>query len=263
MTDNDVAKRSFGAHDAGRASGVSVAIMQPYLLPYIGYFQLIAAVDLFIVYDNIKYTKKGWINRNRILLNGAPETITVPLESASDSLDICARSVSPDFRRRKLLGTVSNAYRKAPQYGVVFPLFEQIVNFESPGLFEFLLHSLVVICSYLKIATPIERSSRLVIGSELRGQNRVVSTCLVCGASRYVNASGGVELYSSRDFASAGITLQFLRPELIAYRQFEAPFVPWLSILDVLMFNSVAEIRESILPRYALMSKEEMEASPE
>src|ERR1700680_880113 len=96
------------------------AIMQPYFFPYIGYFQLIDSVDLFIVYDNIKYTKKGWINRNRILLNGKDVTLSLPLKSDSDFLDIRDRELAADFNREKLVNQLSGAYRRAPYFRQVF-----------------------------------------------------------------------------------------------------------------------------------------------
>ena len=96
---------------------MKLAIMQPYFLPYIGYFQLIAAVDQFIVYDNIKYTKKGWINRNRLLQNGTDTVFSIPLSKDSDALDIRERQIAADFRRDKLLKQIAEAYRKAPYFG--------------------------------------------------------------------------------------------------------------------------------------------------
>ena len=93
--------------------------MQPYFFPYIGYFQLIASVDLFIVYDNIKYTKKGWINRNRILLNGKAVPFSLPLKSASDSLDLRDRELATDIDRERLVNQLYGAYRRAPRNSVL------------------------------------------------------------------------------------------------------------------------------------------------
>ena len=88
---------------------MKLALMQPYFLPYVGYWQLLAAVDEFIVYDNIKYTKKGWINRNRMLRNGEDVMFSLPLQGASDSLDIVERELSDSFDREKLLSQFSGA----------------------------------------------------------------------------------------------------------------------------------------------------------
>ena len=132
-----------------------VAIMQPYFLPYIGYYQLIASVDLFVVYDNIKYTKKGWINRNRMLQNGKDVMFSLPLKSDSDYLDVCERQLAPDLNRDKLLSQFKGAYRHAPYYAQTFPLIEQVVRYEDMNLFGFMQHSIVKTCEHLGITTAI------------------------------------------------------------------------------------------------------------
>ena len=133
--------------------------MQPYFFPYIGYFQLMAAVDMFIVYDNIKYTKKGWINRNRMLQNGKDVMFSLPLKSDSDALDVRDRELAADFNRDKLLNQFKAAYRRAPYFAQTFPLVEQIVRHQDTNLFRFLHHSIVKTCEHLGITTEIRISS--------------------------------------------------------------------------------------------------------
>ena len=115
---------------------MKLGIMQPYFLPYVGYFQLIAAVDKFVIYDNIKYTKKGWINRNRMLQNGADKVFSISLLKASDSLDIKNRELSPEFNRQKLLNQFKGCYAKAPYFQEVWPLLEEIILFQDKNLFR-------------------------------------------------------------------------------------------------------------------------------
>lgn len=226
---------------------MKLAIMQPYFLPYIGYFQLIAAVDTFVVYDNIKYTKKGWINRNRWLQNGADATFTLPLEKGSDSLNIDQRAVAPDFDRVKFLNQLKGNYGKAPCYASTRELLEELLPDRDRNLFLVLLHSIQLVCRHLGIKTEIMVSSTLQADHTLHGQNRVLDICRAQQARTYINAIGGIELYSKQDFAEAGIDLKFLRPQAFEYPQFGAPFVPWLSIVDVLMFNPVESIRRQLL----------------
>src|SRR5579859_6091366 len=123
-----------------------LAIMQPYFFPYIGYFQLINAVDLFIVYDNIKYTKKGWINRNRILSNGKVVPLSLPVKNDSDSLDIRDRQLAEAFTPSKLVNQISGAYCRAPYFKEAFPLIEQVLRQDEPNLFKYLYQSLVGVC---------------------------------------------------------------------------------------------------------------------
>jgi hypothetical protein len=231
---------------------MKAAIMQPYLLPYIGYFQLIAAADVFVVYDNIKYTKKGWINRNRYLLNGADATFSVPLRKDSDLLDVRQRAMAADFNRAKLLGQLREAYRKAPYFAATFPLVEEVLAGDGANLFDFLHRSIVLVCGHLGIATRIVVSSTLDIDHSLQAADKVLALCRAAGADAYINPIGGVELYSKDDFAAEGIELSFLKSRPIEYLQFGAAFVPWLSIVDVMMFNDPDRIRH-LLSEYDLV----------
>ena len=228
----------------------SLAIMQPYFLPYVGYFQLINAADLFIVYDNIKYTKKGWINRNRFLLNGKDAVFSIPLKKDSDSLDIREREISPDFKKSKLLNQIREAYRRSPYFERTFPLVERIVLEEETNLFKFILNSIRQTCESLAIGTEIAVSSSLPIDHSLPGKAKVVALCKHVGADVYINAIGGQELYSKEDFGAQGIDLKFLKTKPFEYEQLGDKFVPWLSIIDVMMFNSPDAIRKCVASNY-------------
>jgi hypothetical protein len=231
---------------------VRLAVMQPYFFPYIGYFQLIAAVDMFIVYDNIKYTKKGWINRNRMLQNGRDVMFSLPLKNASDSLDVCERELAKEFNRDKLMNQFIGAYRRAPCFGQTLPLLEHVVRYEEDNLFRFLHHSLIRTCEHLGITTEIKISSGIDIDHDLKSQEKVLALCEAVGASTYVNAIGGTDLYSKETFQKKGIELKFVKPKPFAYPQFDQPFVAWLSIIDVMMFNPLDTIRTCISTNYEL-----------
>ena len=229
---------------------MKVAIMQPYIFPYIGYFQLIAAVDAFVVYDNIKYTKKGWINRNRYLLNGQPATFSLPLRKESDELDIRDRHLSADFNRGKLAGQLREAYRKAPHFSATNALVEDVIGNPADNLFDYLHHGLARTCQHLGITTPIVVSSTIDADHSLRSQERVIAIAKAVGASEYINPIGGLELYSREAFARQSLALGFQRSRAIEYPQFGQEFVPWLSIVDVLMFNGAEATRKCLLPQF-------------
>ncbi|WP_375570114.1 WbqC family protein [Seohaeicola saemankumensis] len=223
--------------------------MQPYLLPYIGYFQLINHVDRFVVYDRIKYTKKGWINRNRMLRNGDPVTFTVPVRKDADHLDIYQRYVAESYVPGKLIGQIEGAYRGAPQFAVTMPVVHEILNYASKSLFDFLDHSLRLTCQHIGIKTPIVVSSAIEPlpcreASPLQGQDRVIGICTALGATDYVNPIGGLELYDAGAFAAHDVSLGFIRTTKVHYAQFVEPFQPSLSILDVMMFNDLDRICE-------------------
>jgi hypothetical protein len=223
---------------------MTLGIMQPYLFPYIGYFQLINAVDQFVVYDNIKYTKKGWINRNRLLQNGRDVTFTVPLKKAQDKLDIFNREISDDFDPTKLLNIFKGNYSKAPHYKSVSILLEKVLRYQNNNLFHYLYNSIVQTCDFLEIDTEILISSNLKADHSLAAEKRVISLCESVGAKTYVNPKGGIELYNKENFYLSGIELKFLSTNRIEYKQFDEPFVPSLSIVDLLMFNSKDKVSQ-------------------
>ena len=230
-----------------------LGIMQPYFLPYIGYFQLLESVDQFVVYDNIKYTKKGWINRNRMLLNGTDTIFSLPLRRGSDSLYVVERELAVEFQRSKLLNQFKVAYGRAPQFQLTYPVLERIVQHEEANLFRYIHHSIVQLCEHLGINTEIRISSEIVIDHELKGQDKVLALCKAAGADTYINTIGGVELYAKGDFRLQGIDLQFIKARPVEYVQFGNAFVPWLSIVDVLMFNPLNTVRAFINENYELV----------
>lgn len=229
----------------------SVAIMQPYFIPYLGYFQLIAAAGTFVVYDDVQYIPRGWINRNRVLNQGRPQFITIPLAKASQNKRISELSLAQTGQwQKKTLRTVRSAYGRAPWFAEVLPLCEAIVGNPEPRLVGFLQHSLALLCSALGIATRFVKASELVKAAEpdavdpLRGTARILAICKHVGANAYINPIGGTELYSSADFLQEGIKLSFLKSTPPEYRQYAGAHVPSLSIIDVLMFNGIAQTRE-------------------
>lgn len=225
---------------------MKVAIMQPYLYPYIGYFQLIAAVDKFVVYDNIQYTKKGWISRNRILVNNKDEYISLALKKDSDFLNVDQRKLAESFKadNQKLLRKISNAYSKAPEFKQVMPLIEMGLSRTEQNLFRFVLQSLQDVLSYLDIKTEIIISSSLPIDHSLRSHEKVIEICKYLKATDYVNPIGGAELYAKAYFEPQNIALHFIQSSPVEYEQFGHIFAPWLSIIDVLMFNDRKTVQQ-------------------
>jgi hypothetical protein len=226
---------------------MKIAIMQPYFLPYIGYWQLINAV-----YDNIQYTKKGWFNRNRFLQNGEDVLFTIPLKKDSDYLDVKDRYISSDFSKDKLINQLKGAYSKAPHSAQVLPIIEEILNYDNDNLFEYILNSIKRVCLYLDIETKIIISSEVSINHSLKAENKVIAICKAEDASTYINPIGGVELYDKEEFKSNEIDLKFLKSNNVEYQQFDHQFVPWLSIADVMMFNDKEEIKK-FLESYELV----------
>ena len=223
---------------------MKVAIMQPYFFPYIGYWQLINAVDKFVIYDNIKYTKKGWINRNQILANNKAKIFTAPIQKDSDFLDINQRYISDSWDKSKMLNLIKSSYSKSPQYKKVIPLIEKCLLVEDKNLFNFLYVNLINVLDFLEIKTDIIISSTLDIDHNLKSQDRVIATCKKLRATQYINPQGGISLYNKLDFKKHKLDLKFLFSDQITYKQHSDRFLPWLSIIDILMFNETTTIKK-------------------
>lgn len=227
---------------------MDIAGMQPYLFPYIGYFQLINLVDCFVIADNLQFINQGWINRNRVLVHGREHLITFPIKKDSAFLKINERYFFDNADQRdskKILNMLNHAYRKAPNFETCYSLIEVILKFENKNVAKFTTNSLKEICVYLDIKTKFIIESELKMPLDLSAQERIVQICKKLGADRCINAIGGVELYSAKAFEENGVTLKFMKTkESLRYKQFNENFVPNLSIIDVMMFNSQKAIKK-------------------
>lgn len=232
---------------------LKIGIMQPYFFPYIGYWQLINLVDKYVIFDDVNYIKRGWINRNRILMNGNAVLFNVPLLGVSQNKLINQIEVNRDKKLLiKNLKTIELTYRKAPYFRDVYPLVERILENEASNIADYNAYSIKCISEYLDIKTELITSSKLNKDNSLKSQNKILEICELLGATEYCNAIGGQELYSKDAFANKNIQLRFLKTNDIRYQQFKNDFVSNLSIIDVMMFNSISTIKEFLL-KYTLV----------
>lgn len=231
---------------------MKIGIMQPYFFPYLGYWQLINAVDRYVVYDDVTYIKGGWINRNNILLNGEKHLITLPLDQSSSFKNINEIEVlGKEFAKNKVIRTIEQAYSKAPYFSTIMPMIEKIIC-DNSNIAMLNYSSVFEITQYLSLDTEIILSSKLKKNNELKGQEKVLQINELLGSDTYYNAIGGQGLYSREEFQKRGLKLNFLKMSDVQYPQFKNKFVPGLSIIDVLMFNSVEDIR-ILLERFTLV----------
>lgn len=237
---------------------MKVGIMQPYFFPYIGYWQLISLVDRYVIYDDVNYIKGGWINRNQILMNGKPKMISLKMNGASPNKLINEVHVSKDqIYNKKLLRTIEHCYKKAPYYGDVFPLIEEIIYYEDLNLSLYLANLTTKVANYLGINTEFFISSDINKNKNLKGEDKVIDICRILNASEYYNAIGGMGLYSQKAFEFNGIKLKFLKTTNVRYVQYNEKFVPNLSIIDVMMFNSKEDTRK-LLNLYTIIEQHEL-----
>jgi hypothetical protein len=224
-----------------------LAIMQPYFLPYIGYFQLMAAADKIILLDDVNFIKRGWINRNRIVVHGQPRWLTLPLAKASQNRLISEIEIVDDpVWRRKALRQVELGYGLAPFASRILPLFHGMLSEARGPLSGFLFRLLRQVAGYIGIRTIIEPTSAIYPKQRRTGQDRILDICAQEGATSYLNLPGGRSLYDAELFAAAGIELRFLDPNLekLALR-YSGTQGPIFSILDLLMLNPVTAIHEA------------------
>jgi len=220
---------------------MTIGIMQPYFMPYIGYFQLMGAVDKYIVYDDVNYIKGGWVARNNLIIGGKKQMFHIELSGASPNKYFNEIYIRDDFR--KLRKTLQMNYSKTPYYNQAMELMEVVFSYEDKRLSHFIANSFMQILSYLSIDTELIMSSELLKDNSLKGKDKVIDICRNLGGDTYYNAIGGQELYSKEEFQKHGIELCFVKPQEVPYPQTVTPFVPWLSMIDVLMNNSAEDIK--------------------
>lgn len=230
-----------------------VGVMQPYFVPYIGYWQLMNAVDVYVVFDDVNYINRGWINRNRILVNGEPQYINLLLSGASQNKLINEIALADNVANiKKIFRTLEFNYKKAPYYREVCELLEKILGNQQKNLALFLYDQIKWLAEYMKMDTRFVLSSSIEKDNSFRGQDKILDICRCLNGTEYYNAIGGLNLYSKEKFEKNGIQLWFLETNTIQYSQGGNSFVGGLSILDVLMYNSREQVRQ-LLTQYRLI----------
>ena len=233
---------------------LNLAIMQPYLFPYIGYFQLLKACDHFVVYDDVQFIKSGWINRNRLLSNGQPTYFNFRINKGSTFDKINEKTFVPQIAmdKDKFRKSLQSMYGKAPYFQDAYKVIDEIISLDEMNVSRFVAHTIEALTEWLGLEKTFHISSELGIPGDIHAQERVLWVNAALGADRYINVIGGQELYDVKTFAEHGVELKFLQPKLREYPQFKGEFVPGLSIVDVMMFNPKEEILR-MLDEYELV----------
>lgn len=223
---------------------MKVSIMQPYIFPWIGYFQLISQSDIFVLYDDANYIKQGYINRNSLLCNGQVRRFTLQVPGASSFRRIGELTFSDQMT--KIVKTIAQSYCKAPYFSSVMPLVEKVLLQPNRDITFCCQLAIESIFDYLGLNLTILRSSSLSYDRHESAENKVIGMCHDLGASVYVNNLGGQHLYNANHFAQRGITLRFLEGRNMPYYQGIDTFVPNLSIIDVLMHCAPEQVRRAL-----------------
>jgi len=234
---------------------MKLAIMQPYFFPYLGYFQLINAVDKFIFYDDVNFIKQGWINRNKILLNNKEFLFSIPIKNISPNKKINETEIaSKQYEKwmEKFLRTIYSAYNKAPSFDIVNSMIEKTIEDNFEYISKLTIESIKNVCNYLNIETTFELSSESYSDSlGFEKAERLIDICKKNNADHYINPIGGMEIYTKEVFEKKNVKLSFLSTNNIKYDQYGGEFISNLSIIDIMMFNSKDRIIE-MLNKYKL-----------
>lgn len=226
--------------------------MQPYFMPYLGYWQLINEVDVLVISDDTKYTKQSWINRNRVWKNGRIEYITIPIRAGSDSLRINQREIASTFSPDAFIRGNLQDYQKCNNNKDVGSLMKNILYFNDKNLSRFLINSIEETLNYLNMEKRILIASELAIPNTAKGQERIFYLSQKLGITGYVNLPGGKELYSRAQFENKGISIEFIVPKLAVYETFNKKYEPGLSMIDMLFNVDKLNIRDVHMRDYNL-----------
>lgn len=221
------------------------AIMQPYFFPYIGYFQLMSAVDVFVFFDDAQYVTRGWVNRNLIYTNNAPHWLTMPVEKANRFLPINKRRYQADDAHvLSLERRLQHAYRGFPGYDEAMPALSHLLHFPDTNVAHFNSNLLTSLAKRLNIGCDFLFSSKIGNFRGLRGEAKVIRLCHALGCTHYINPIGGLKLYNSQHFLDNNILLSFLQTR--AQPMTLATGTQHLSIIDHLMRYGVAQCLSSL-----------------
>ncbi|KAA8596486.1 WbqC family protein [Vibrio cyclitrophicus] len=220
---------------------MKLAVMQPYLFPYIGYYQLVNSVDKFVFYDDVNFIKCGYINRNNILVNGKSQMFTLPVLSASQNKLINELSFSENVK--KILKTIEQTYSKAPYFNDVFPIIKGVLSDANRSVVNLTIQSVVEVFKYLGIEKEFFLSSEIGNDKSLIAKERLIDMTKILDCDIYINSPGGKSLYDKEYFRKSGVELNFIEMKEVSYEQYGSEFVSHLSIIDVLMWNSKMDVK--------------------
>jgi hypothetical protein len=226
-----------------------LAVMQPYLFPYLGYFQLAHHCDKFVLYDDVNFIKGGYINRNNILSNGQKQMFTLPIEKASSFAKINELHFAAN--RKKIVKSIEQNYRKAPNFDAVMPMINEIFTAKETQVARLCRDSIVAVYDYLAIELDYCFSSELDYDKSAPAAEKLYAMCSLLNADKYCNMKNGEALYKKEQFKAKNIELSFLDMADLSYPQGKHEFVSHLSIIDVLMWNSKDDAK-TLMQKYII-----------
>ncbi|MEZ2686029.1 WbqC family protein [Proteus vulgaris] len=220
---------------------MKLAVMQPYLFPYIGYYQLAYCSDLFIFYDDVNYIKKGYVNRNNIATKNGVFLFSLPIKQASQNKLINELYFTEETK--KILLTIEMSYSKSKYFHDIYPLIESIFNNKKRNVSNITSLSIIKVFEYLSLDFNYNFSSSIDYDRKNSAQEKIYDLCKINNSKQYINAVGGIDLYDKEEFQKRNIKLGFIKPSITNYPQINSStFIGNLSMIDILMNCSKDEI---------------------
>lgn len=229
--------------------------MQPYFFPYIGYYQMAAAVDRFLFYDDVNFIKGGYIARNKLLINGTDWLFSVPLAGASSNQLIQDVRLDMDkwpSWKEKFLRTVDQNYRKAANYLAGRSLLAEVMELTNDRVAGLAERSVQLVLERLGRSVRFERTSEMALRHDLKFEERLLYICQREHITHYIQSEGGTSLYKGATWRAQGLSLQFIRPTGMKYPRHGA-WVPGLSMLDALLHVPFKDL-DPLLDQYELFT---------
>lgn len=224
-------------------------IMQPYLFPYLGYYQLVNSVDKFVFYDDVAYIKSGYINRNSILVDSKAQRFTVPVIGSSQNKLIC--DLNFDINVRKTLKTIAQTYQSAPFFSDIYPIIESVFLDNNRNVAHVSSRSISTVFDFLGIDKDFYFSSELDYDRKASREDKLIAISKLVSCNEYINGPGGRKIYDKIYFSEKGVELSFIDIKVYSYYQNGYTFIPHLSMVDVLMWNNKCDVLK-LLDQYEL-----------
>lgn len=211
-----------------------LAILQPSYIPWIGYFEQIVNVDIFVFYDDVQYTKNDWRNRNKIKTLDGSSWLSIPIKSSTSKKINEVLIDDTKNWQTKHLKSLKQYYSKSKYFEDIYPLLEKNINSDINSISTLSIDIIKDIVKYLKIDTKFYLSSDLDIGGDKN--NRLINICKHFNASSYYTGLAAKDYIDEELFKKNNIELVYQEYKHPSYEQLHGDFLPYLSIID-LLFN--------------------------
>jgi len=219
---------------------LKISIIQPLYLPWLGFFEMVAASDAYVAFDHVKFEPSSWQQRNRIKGPNGPFFITVPVRKTRDGFDrICDKEIEyGEPWVKKHMKSLELSYRKTPYFDRYFPGIRSLMENRFKNIAELNVELIRLLLGFLGIEKQVIRSSGIALGDDkhLDKNGRLIHLMKAVGATSFYEGASGADFIDRSRFVSEGMEVYFQAYDHPTYPQAHGEFVPYMSVVD-LLFN--------------------------